>query len=90
MLYWGVAIVIPTDHIEAVLEYAEGREEHYDVRPGIFYLRNRLPIFYTNPSLVDHDDDIKSLMNHGQAEEARKAHNYIDGPIDWNRKFIDI
>lgn len=90
MLYWGVGIVIPTEHIEAVLEYANGRDEQYDVRTGIFYLRNRLPIFYTNPSLVDHDDDMKSIMDHGHGEEPRKAHHFVDGPINWNKKFVDI
>lgn len=90
MLYWGVAIVIPTKHIEPMLEYAETRKEQYDTRIGIFYQRNILPVFYTNPSLVDHDDDIGSLLNHGNGDGRRVAHRFVDGPVRWNKQFVDI
>lgn len=91
LLFWGVCIAVPTDHIEAMLEYCENRSEQYDTRIGIFYQRNMLPVYYTQPSLVDHDDDLGSLLNHGQTPERRVAHNFIGGgnPI-WNRDAIDI
>ena len=90
LLFWGVGIIIPTSHIEPMLEYAETRTEQYDTRIGIFYQRNMLPVYYTMPSLVDHDDNLGSLLNHGQAPERRVAHKFIDGPISWNKDVVDI
>lgn len=90
LLLWGVCIAVPTDHIVHMLEYCEDRQEQYDTRIGIFYQRNMLPIYYTMPSLVDHDDDLGSLLNHGQTEERRVAHNFVSGPVNWNRHVIDI
>ncbi len=89
-LYWGVGIVIPTFHVEPMLEFVEGMIEPYDYRIGMFYRANILPVFYTNPSLVNHDDTIGSLVGNGYAPEPRVAHNFASGPITWNRKFIDI
>ena len=90
MLFWGVAIAIPVDHIEPMLEYANQRQEPYDSRIGIFYQRNMLPVWYTMPSLVDHDDYIGSLLAHGQTPEPRVAHNFVNGPVVWNRDHVDI
>lgn len=93
MLLWGVGIVLPTTHIEPLLEECETRQEPYDTRIGIWYLRNMLPVFYTNPSLVDHDDDLGSLLDHGKAPGRRVAHNYIgnlEDPPRWNNKAVSI
>lgn len=90
LLFWGVGIVIPTDHIQPMLEFIAGRREPYDTRLGYFYLANRLPILYTNPSLVDHDEDMGSLLDHGHHSEPRKAHNYVAGPVSWTNTAIDI
>lgn len=90
LLLWGVGLVIPSDHIEPMLEFVADRDEQYDMRIGIFYQRNMLPIYYTMPSLVDHDDDIGSLLGHGQAPEPRVAHRLATGLIVWNRDIIDI
>lgn len=90
LLLWGVGIIIPSDHIEPMLEFIAGRDELYDTRIGIFYQRNRLPVYYTMPSLVDHDDHIGSLLDHGQGPEPRIAHRLANGLISWNRDVIDI
>lgn len=91
LLYWGVGIVVPTWHIEHIVEMCKGREEQYDVRIGTFYQTNMLPVWYTNPSLVDHDDDLGSLLGHGQAPGRREAHRFAGSePISWNRDFIVI
>lgn len=90
MLLWGVGIIIPTAHIEPMLEFAAGRREPYDTRIGIFYQRNILPVFYCNPSLVDHDDDLGSLLGHGNAPHPRVAHNFISGEPKWNGNFADL
>lgn len=90
MLFWGVGILIPSDHIEPMLEFVSDRHELYDTRIGIFYQRNMLPVYYTMPSLVDHDDDLGSLLDHGSAPEPRVAHKLATGPVQWNRDVIDI
>lgn len=90
LLMWGVGIVIPTSHIEPMIEFVADRDEPYDTRIGIFYQRNRLPVYYTMPSLVDHDDDLDSLLEHGKAKGARVAHRLATGLIRWNKQVIDI
>jgi hypothetical protein len=90
LLMWGVGIAIPSSHIEPMLEFVADREEPYDTRIGMFYQRNRLPIYYTMPSLVDHDDDLGSLLDHGKAPGARVAHKPATGPTQWNSDIIDI
>lgn len=90
LLMWGVGLLIPSGQIKPMLEFVEGREEPYDTRIGIAYQRNRLPVYYTMPSLVDHNDNIGSLLEHGKAEGARVAHRLATGLIAWNNKVIPI
>lgn len=90
LLFWGVGIAVPTDQILPMLEYIAGRREPYDTRLGYFYMGNVLPILYTNPSLVDHDEDMGSLLDHGKHAEPRRAHNFISGPVQWNNQALDI
>ncbi len=96
MLLWGVGIAIPSDHIEPVLEFVNDpqyKDSQYDTRIGYFYNRNRLPVYYTMPSLVDHDDDLPSLLGgHGREinGDRRVAHRLADGPVRWNNKVINI
>lgn len=89
LLYWGVGVALPTEHIKPLLEAVEGREELYDVRIGMFYYQNRLPIYYTMPSLVDHDDDLASIVG-TDATEPRRAHKLASGVVSWNDQVIDI
>lgn len=90
LLMWGVGLLIPSSHIEPMIEFVDDRTEPYDTRIGIFYQRNRLPVYYTMPSLVDHNDDIGSLLEHGKAEGARVAHRLADGLIQWNKTIVNI
>lgn len=88
-LMWGVGIVLPTSHIQPMLEFVEDIELQYDNKIGEFYCRQGLPVYYTVPSLVDHDDDIDTLLpGHGRHinEEQRKAHRLAGGLIDWTDK----
>jgi len=88
---WGVGIVLPTAHIEHLIEFVDDRDEPYDTRIGIFYQRNRLPIYYTMPSLVDHDDDLGTVIpGHGTVPGARVAHRLATGPVRWNKHTISI
>lgn len=85
-LMWGVGIAIPTSHIAPMLEFVEDVDLQYDNKIGEFYCRQGMPVYYTVPSLVDHNDDMDSLLpGHGRAinHEARKAHRLATGLIDW-------
>lgn len=90
LLMWGVGILIPTSHIEPMIDFVSDRTEPYDTRIGIFYQRNRLPVYYTMPSLVDHDDNLDSLLEHGKAKGARVAHRLATGLVSWNKQVINI
>lgn len=90
-LFWGVGIVIPTDHILPMLEFADNETDPYDTRIGLFYFRNMMPVLYTNPSLVDHDDDLAGLVNHeGLVMGRRVAHRFIDADCDWTASITEI
>ena len=90
MLLWGVAIIIPTDHIEPMLEFVADRQEPYDTRIGMFYQRNMMEVYYTIPSLVDHDDGQRSLLGHGILPGARIAHRPATGKVTFTGVVIDM
>lgn len=91
LLLWGVGIILPTDHIEHLLEFVADRDEPYDTRIGIFYQRNRIPVYYTMPSLVQHDDELGTVIpGHGTEPGARVAHKLASGLVQWNNQVIDI
>ena len=93
MLFWGVGIAVPTDHIEPMLEFVSDPQFNdtlYDIRLGMFYQRNRLPVFYTMPSLVDHNEDLGSLLAHEVIYEKRVAHRVAEGVVLWNNHYIPI
>lgn len=86
MMMWGVAILLPSDQIEAMLEFANDpmfRDDKYDIRVGRFYYGNHLPIYYSMPSLVEHNDSIGSLIGNGYAKAPRVAHRLATGPVSW-------
>ncbi len=85
-LFWGVGIVIPTDHILPMLEFVEDIQLQYDNKIGEFYCQNGLPVYYCIPSLVDHDDAAGSLLGHGQSPEPRVAHRLATGLVNWSNK----
>lgn len=91
LLLWGVGILLPTSHIEPMIEFVADRTEPYDTRIGIFYQRNRIPVYYTMPSLVNHDDELGTVIpGHGTEPGARVAHRLAAGPVIWNNKVINI
>lgn len=88
-LLWGVGIVIPTSQIMPVLEFVEDIDLQYDNKIGEFYCRNSLPVYYTVPSLVDHNDELGSLLpGHGKAvnDDPRVAHRLATGLVTWTNK----
>lgn len=93
MLMWGVGILLPSSHIEPLLDFVSDPrydDTAYDIRVGMFYHRNRLPIYYAIPSLVDHNDDLGSLIGNGYAKERRVAHKLAEGVIKWTQEVNDI
>lgn len=91
MLLWGVGIAIPSDHIEPLLEFVEGMTEPYDTRIGMFYMRNMMAVYYTMPSLVDHGDGGKSLLEgHGIEPGARIAHRPATKRVEFSDVVIDM
>lgn len=91
MLLWGVGIAIPSDHIEPMLEYVAEWTEPYDTRIGIFYQQNMLPVYYTMPSLVDHGDNGKSLLEgHGILPGDRIAHRPATEKVTYTGVVIDM
>lgn len=88
-LFWGVGIAIPTDQIEPMLEFVEDIDLQYDNKIGEFYCRNNIPVYYTMPSLVNHNDALGSLLpGHGKQfnDEPRIAHKLATGRVKWTQK----
>lgn len=86
-LYWGVGIAIPSDQIAPMLEFVEPIGLQYDNKVGEFYCQNGMPVYYCIPSLVNHDDDIGSLLGHGAGDsDPRVAHKLATGPVTWTSK----
>lgn len=85
-LYWGVGLVIPSDQIEQMLEFVEDIELPYDNKVGEYYCQNGMPVYYTYPSLVNHDDDKGSLLGHGADNTVRVAYEVATGPVTWTGK----
>lgn len=86
-LNWGVAIILPTSIINAMLPWCDKqRYPNYDRRVGRYCIDVlKMPTMCTWPSLVDHRDD-KSLVGHGTG---RTAHNFIGEDrsaldVDWD------
>lgn len=92
LLFWGVGIVLPTQHIKELLEFCDQETDPYDTRIGLFYFRNMTPVLYTNPSLVDHDDDTGTLIDGRDdlPQGRRVARNMIDRDHVWNSTIVEI
>src|SRR5690606_17229452 len=74
-LNWGVAIILPTSIIDAMLPWCDKqRYPNYDRRIGRYCIDVlNMPTMCTWPSLVDHRE-IPSLVGHGAG---RTAHHFI-------------
>lgn len=86
-LLWGVGIAIPTDHIKPMLEFVEDIALQYDNKIGEFYCRQGMEVYYTVPSLVDHDDELDTLVaGHGRDinPDRRVAHRLATAHLNWS------
>lgn len=73
----GVAICLPTNQIESMLEYYDTlTDKHDDYRIGQWLKANNIKVCYPIPSLIDHDDNNPSLCSHPKL--MRKAYKFVD------------
>jgi hypothetical protein len=76
-----------------MLDFVENIDLEYDLKVGEFYSRNALTVYYTVPSLVDHNDDMDTLIDgHGRdvSPEPRKAHRLATGIVQWTNQKAPI
>lgn len=81
-LLWGVCIAQPTSAIQSMLQYCDQNHKSmlYDNRIGEYYRSKKQKVYYTMPSLCDHDDE-QSLVGH-DVKTARVAYSYSSLPVD--------
>src|SRR5690606_10616258 len=85
-LYWGVAVAVPTYMIPDMLDHRSNRV--YDARVGDYFAKQNLPVYYTNPSLVNHAET-DSLL--GKKPKGRVALRFdAELPVTWNHGVSDL
>jgi hypothetical protein len=85
---WGVSLVLPTNDIPAMIDWADRRAGvPDDMRVGGWAKRENREVWYPWPSLVDHRT-IASLTKHNAAERVARRHHTgsaldlrWDGPV---------
>ena len=71
---WGPAIVVPTSHVPAIVEFGDKLNDvNYDTRIGLWYEARQCECWYPFPSWVEHRDE-GSLIGH---RKGRKALRFI-------------
>jgi hypothetical protein len=83
-IIWGPGIVMPIAMIREVTTYGNRqRIPNYDLRLSKWFERNRVPVYYTWPSLVDHRDSPSLVPGRGAG---RRAYRFAYQPhrIDWS------
>lgn len=91
-LHHGVCVAMPTHKIEDVISYVEKTKPglNYDFKIGSYFQKHKLPVYYTMPSLCDHNDELPSLTNH-KVVSGRVARNYESDFVgNWNNKVVEI
>ena len=79
---WGVAVVIPVDHVQALVRFGDRyRSRSYDQRLWHFY-QSKTDCWYTVPSLVDHRIGHGSLLGKGRDRRAERFGSGLD--VDWS------
>lgn len=94
-LLWGVATVFPAADIPGLLAYGTSSDKQYDERVGDYYCSLERPVYYTWPSLVDHDDGPSVIAPTSRTDEGpvlrppgRVAHRV--GTPAWNDITVEI
>jgi hypothetical protein len=87
-LLWGVATIFPTADLPGLLEWCRRAALPYDQRIGLWYRRQRRPVRYAWPSLVDHADG-PSLIPGRPRREPRTAWR-TGTPSTWDGPVVRI
>lgn len=90
---WGVCIAMPTRRVANMNLYLNSRYMNtpYDQRISTYHQIKGLPVYYTNPSLVDHDYKLGSLYSHQDNKLKRVAWNYIADKVGlWNNVIVEM
>lgn len=87
-LMWGVGLVIPTILVQEVLEVVIDSRLPYDQRVGLWAERTDRDVYYTWPSLIDHQDEPTVIKGRSKSQGVRIAHRV--GVPQWNDKVIRI
>lgn len=72
-LLWGVAIMLPTEHITPLLDWAQASPLPYDQRISAWYRTRGERVRHCWPSLVDHADGERLATTGGTPTAARHA-----------------
>lgn len=88
-LLWGVAVAVPVDLIDGMLDWCDRQYmRRYDARVGRYFQLMGFRAAHTWPSLVDHRDD-QSLCGHDVApRKARRFHTGSALDVDWARPAV--
>lgn len=88
-LLWGVAIMLPTEHIPPMLTWAASSSLPYDQRISHWYRLNNHRVRHCWPSLVDHADGPRLAATGGTPTMPRRAHR-VGAPGDFTGLVVTI
>ena len=83
VLGWGVAVAIRLDALQIILDYCDNHSQPYDERlsAAMFGLG---PVFYTWPSLVDHEDGTSLVKHRYDVDTKPRKARKVGLPRSWN------
>ncbi|GAA4391759.1 hypothetical protein [Tsukamurella soli] len=81
-LLWGVGVALRADIVKPMLDGVTEIRRPYDERMGEWLASHKIPVAYTLPSLVDHEDG-QSIIGTDRPEMVRKAHKLGPMPLSW-------
>lgn len=91
-LFWGVCVAMPTKIVPTVInEVVKFNQLQYDFRLGKYFKDRNIDVYYTHPSIVDHNANMPSLTGHDKPNrQPRVAHKYTGGAHKFNSKAVQI
>lgn len=92
VLYSGVAVMLPTDHIDHMIRWtARTKHRAYDIPIWRYYQARGLTFRYTWPSLVDHREMAESKSIIGPDHPGRVAYSFAGSAldVDWSLPVLD-
>lgn len=77
--YWGVAVILPVEHIPDLIRWCDTRGDiaNYDARIAAYYKYRKIDCWYTVPSLVNHREVKENPSLIAGRSGNRTAFNFI-------------